>query len=360
MPAGRGRRGARLRRPSPGVTVIAAPAGPRDGLRARQPPPVHEPPGSAAADRVPARWRRSHRARSTADRSTRRASPRMPAPSRRRLRKRGCRAPCRSPARSTRRCRRATSCPYGRELMDQGLEAAAIVAFERAAQANPSASTLYRLGTLLAKTGEPGRARAAYERRARPSAGSRRSAQRSRRASGAGRRPRRRRSPASGPALAATPDYPDALNNLGYALLLMGRGGEAAAPVRAGARAAARLPRGAQQPGPAARPGRRPGRGRALLPRRPARSAIPTGRRPATWRWCWSLGARPRRRPALLEAFLVKAPAFERRLRDAGQAPPQQWPDGTKDLRSWSACSSATRPTPSRLELVRQFSRAEP
>ena len=54
--------------------------------------------------------------------------------------------------------------PYGRELLDQGLEAAAIVAFERAAQANPSASTLYRLGTLLAKTGEPARARAAYER----------------------------------------------------------------------------------------------------------------------------------------------------------------------------------------------------
>ena len=54
--------------------------------------------------------------------------------------------------------------PYGRELMDQGLEAAAVVAFERAAQANPSASMLYRLGTLLAKSGEPGRARAAYER----------------------------------------------------------------------------------------------------------------------------------------------------------------------------------------------------
>ena len=34
---------------------------PRDGLRARQPPPVHEPPGSAVADRVPDRWRRAHR-----------------------------------------------------------------------------------------------------------------------------------------------------------------------------------------------------------------------------------------------------------------------------------------------------------
>ena len=36
----------------------------------------------------------------------------------------------------------------------QGLEAAAVTAFERAAQANPGASTLYRLGTLLARSGE--------------------------------------------------------------------------------------------------------------------------------------------------------------------------------------------------------------
>ena len=54
--------------------------------------------------------------------------------------------------------------PYGRELLDQGLEAAAVTAFERAAQANPGASTLYRLGTLLARSGETARARAAYER----------------------------------------------------------------------------------------------------------------------------------------------------------------------------------------------------
>ena len=36
---------------------IAAPAGSRDGLRARQPPPVHEPAGPAAADGVPDRRR---------------------------------------------------------------------------------------------------------------------------------------------------------------------------------------------------------------------------------------------------------------------------------------------------------------
>jgi Tfp pilus assembly protein PilF/peroxiredoxin len=116
--------------------------------------------------------------------------------------------------------------PYGRELMDQGLEAAAVVAFERAAQANPNASTLYRLGTLLARSGEPARARAAYERALalqpdlsealndlgalQAQAGD---------LDGAVARFRA--------ALVATPDYPDALNNLGYALLVMGRNEEA-------------------------------------------------------------------------------------------------------------------------------------
>ena len=116
--------------------------------------------------------------------------------------------------------------PYGRELMDQGLDAAAVVAFERAAQANPNAFTLYRLGTLLAKSGEPARARAAYERALglqpdlaealndlgalQAQAGD---------LDGAVTRFRA--------ALAASPDYPDALNNLGYALLVMGRGDEA-------------------------------------------------------------------------------------------------------------------------------------
>ena len=166
--------------------------------------------------------------------------------------------------------------PYGRELMDQGLEAAAVVAFERAAQANPNASTLYRLGTLLAKSGEPGRARAAYERALALQPGSRRGAQRSRHAAGPGRRPRGRDRPLPA-ALAATPDYPDALNNLGYALLVMGRERRGQAALRAGARAAARLPRGAQQPGPAARARRRPRRRRALLPRRPRAGATTYG-----------------------------------------------------------------------------------
>jgi Flp pilus assembly protein TadD len=116
--------------------------------------------------------------------------------------------------------------PFGRELLDQGLDAAAIVAFERAAEASPSASTLYRLGTLLTKTGEVARARAAYERALTLDA----TMAEAHNDLGAllaqggdvdAAIARFRK------ALEATPDYPDALNNLGYALLLTGRPDEA-------------------------------------------------------------------------------------------------------------------------------------
>jgi Flp pilus assembly protein TadD len=116
--------------------------------------------------------------------------------------------------------------PYGRELLDQGLEAAAVVAFERAAQASPSASTLYRLGTLLAKSGEPARARSAFERalamqpelsEASNDLGALLAQEGDLEAAIVRFRT----------ALASTPDYPDALNNLGYALLLRGHESEA-------------------------------------------------------------------------------------------------------------------------------------
>jgi Flp pilus assembly protein TadD len=118
--------------------------------------------------------------------------------------------------------------PYGRELLDQGLEAAAVVAFERAAQASPSASTLYRLGTLLAKSGETGRARAAFERalslQADLSEASNDLGALLAQAGEIDSAIQRFRA-----ALASTPEYPDALNNLGYALLLTGRDEEARA-----------------------------------------------------------------------------------------------------------------------------------
>jgi Flp pilus assembly protein TadD len=116
--------------------------------------------------------------------------------------------------------------PYGRELLDQGLEAAAVIAFERAAQANPGASTLYRLGTLLAKSGEPTRARAAFERALalQPDLAEANNDLGALLAQGGDLDAAITRFRA---ALASTPEYPDALNNLGYALLLKGGDEEA-------------------------------------------------------------------------------------------------------------------------------------
>lgn len=116
--------------------------------------------------------------------------------------------------------------PFGRELLDEGLDAAAIMAFDHAARANPSGPTLYRLGTLLQKTGEPGRARAAFEQalalddslaEAHNDLGTLLAQDGNLEAAIARFRQ----------ALAVTPDYPDALNNLGYGLLLTGREQEA-------------------------------------------------------------------------------------------------------------------------------------
>jgi Flp pilus assembly protein TadD/peroxiredoxin len=115
---------------------------------------------------------------------------------------------------------------YGRELLDQGLDAAALVAFERAAQANPTASTLYRLGTLLVKGGQPARAKVALERALAMQPGLAEASNdlgallaQEGDVPGAIERFRA--------ALATAPDYPDALNNLGYALLLTGHEPEA-------------------------------------------------------------------------------------------------------------------------------------
>jgi Flp pilus assembly protein TadD/peroxiredoxin len=118
--------------------------------------------------------------------------------------------------------------PYGRELLDNGLEGAAVTAFERAVQANPGASTLYRLGTLLAKSGETVRARVAFERalalqpdlaEANNDLGALLAQEGDLNAAISRFRA----------ALTSIPDYPDALNNLGYALLLTGRDQEARA-----------------------------------------------------------------------------------------------------------------------------------
>src|SRR4029453_2137315 len=118
--------------------------------------------------------------------------------------------------------------PYGRELLDQGLGAAAVVAFDRAAQANPSGATLYRLGTLLAKTGETERAQASFERALalQPDLAEANNDLGALLAQAGDLQAAIERFRA---AIASTPEYPDALNNLGYALLLTGHDAEARA-----------------------------------------------------------------------------------------------------------------------------------
>jgi Tfp pilus assembly protein PilF len=111
--------------------------------------------------------------------------------------------------------------PYGGELLDEGLDAAALDAFERAAQSSPTAFTLYRLGTLLERRGETARARAAFERALsmQPDLAEASNDLGTLLARGGDLQGAITRFRA---ALAASPDYPDALNNLGYAMLLGG------------------------------------------------------------------------------------------------------------------------------------------
>jgi Flp pilus assembly protein TadD len=116
--------------------------------------------------------------------------------------------------------------PYGRELLDQGLESQAVVAFELAARGNPTAASLFRLGNLLVKTGQTTKARDAFERALAlqpdlSEASNDLGALLAESGDIEGAIARFQK------ALDATPDYPDALNNLGYALLLEGQGAQA-------------------------------------------------------------------------------------------------------------------------------------
>jgi Tfp pilus assembly protein PilF len=115
---------------------------------------------------------------------------------------------------------------YGLELVEQGFEDAALPAFERAARGDPGAFTLYSLGTLYLKSGQPAKAKAAFERtlQVKPDFAEA--------SNGLGALVAQAGDvPAAialfRTALETTPDYPDALNNLGYALLQTGREQEA-------------------------------------------------------------------------------------------------------------------------------------
>jgi tetratricopeptide (TPR) repeat protein len=115
---------------------------------------------------------------------------------------------------------------YGLELSEQGFDAPALGAFERVAQADPSAITFYNLGTLYMKGGNPAGARAAFERALELQADYADASN----SLGAllaqsGEVPaaiERFRG-----ALQNKPDFPDALNNLGFALFQTGQEEEA-------------------------------------------------------------------------------------------------------------------------------------
>ncbi|HEU0093257.1 MAG TPA: tetratricopeptide repeat protein, partial [Vicinamibacteria bacterium] len=111
---------------------------------------------------------------------------------------------------------------YGLELSEQGFDAPAVAVFERVAKLDPTAITLYNLGTLYMKRGNPLGARAAFERAlemqpeyadASNSLGAL--------LAQSGEVPaaiERFRA-----ALQARPGFPDALNNLGFALSQTGQ-----------------------------------------------------------------------------------------------------------------------------------------
>ena len=112
-------------------------------------------------------------------------------------------------------------------------------------------------------------------------------------------------------ALASTPDYPDALNNLGYALLLTGRDDEARALYEKALALQPDFPEALNNLGLLVRPRRRPGSGGTLFPGCARGGARTTARRPTTWRWCSSRSSRRRRPSRLLEDALKRTPGYE-------------------------------------------------
>ncbi len=110
---------------------------------------------------------------------------------------------------------------YGLELSEQGFDTASLAAFERVANADPSAITFYNLGTLYMRRGRTADAKAAYERALQlkadyADANNSLGALMAQNGDVPGAIQRFRA------ALAAKPQFPDAMNNLGYALFQSG------------------------------------------------------------------------------------------------------------------------------------------
>ncbi len=174
---------------------------------------------------------------------------------------------------------------YGLELVEQGQDGAALVPFERAAKGEPSAFTLYSLGTLYTRGGQSAKAQAAFARalEVKPDFSEASNGLGALLAQGGNL-------PAAVArfkiALETTPDYPDALNNLGYALLQMGRNREAFDLYQKALDAPARLSRSVQQPRHLLRARRGSSARRGRVQAGGADSVPATGRRATTWPSC--------------------------------------------------------------------------
>jgi Tfp pilus assembly protein PilF len=115
---------------------------------------------------------------------------------------------------------------YGLELSEQGFDAPALAAFERVAQADPSAITFFNLGTLYMKLGQPAAAKTALERALAlnseyADANNTLGALLAQNGDIAGAVAHFRS------ALNTKPDFADALNNLGYTLFQAGQAQQA-------------------------------------------------------------------------------------------------------------------------------------
>ena len=115
---------------------------------------------------------------------------------------------------------------YGLELSEQGFDAPAVAVFERVAKLDPTAITLYNLGTLYMKRGNPLGARAAFERalEMQPEYAEASNSLGALLAQGGELPAAIERFRA---ALQTRPDFPDALNNLGFALFQTGQPAQA-------------------------------------------------------------------------------------------------------------------------------------
>ena len=235
--------------------------------------------------------------------------------------------------------------PYGRELLDQGLEprrSSRSSAPRRRARAPRRSIAWARCSRRPAS--RPGRARRSSARW-RCSRTSPRPATTSARCS-------RRKATSTAPSSASarrsrpTPDYPDALNNLGYALLLTGRETEARALYEKALALQPDFPEALNNLGLIlGRPGDLDGR-RGLLPRGARAAARLRRRREQPGARAGRAGRSRRRAVRLLETFSKTDPGVREHVRHARQDPPLGRADAPRPSPSSSGCCSAI-PNPS-------------